>query len=320
MGDAHARLRRALAEESRCGDSPRVAALRDEILRRHGACVAGMLFYGSALRDPEDPTRMLDFYVITDSYQAFHGGRIAALLNTALPPNVYYGEAEVGEGAEPVRSKYAVLSLEALERRTTTRSFESMFWGRFAQPTGIVYARDAEIRDRLVGALAQSCVSFISEALPLMAERFTARDLWVRAIRESYGTELRAERPGRAEDIYARYRTRCDEILGAIFAGLPETARPCAAEDGDGYVHSAAVGGRRRALLRWRLRRICGKTLAIFRIAKAAFTFDGGLAYILWKIESHSGVSVTPKPWQWRHPLLAAPMLAWTLYRKGAFR
>jgi hypothetical protein len=42
--------------------------------------------------------------------------------------------------------------------------------------------------------------------------------------------------------------------------------------------------------------------------------------YILWKIERHSGVKATATPWQRRHPLLAAPGLAWRLYRRGAFR
>jgi hypothetical protein len=40
----------------------------------------------------------------------------------------------------------------------------------------------------------------------------------------------------------------------------------------------------------------------------------------LWKIERHSGVSITLTPWQRRHPILASTVLFWQLYRKGAFR
>jgi hypothetical protein len=65
---------------------------------------------------------------------------------------------------------------------------------------------------------------------------------------------------------------------------------------------------------------LLGKILSALRLAKAVFTFDGGVEYILWKIERHSGVRAHTTPWQRRHPLLAAPGLAWRLYRRGAFR
>jgi hypothetical protein len=58
----------------------------------------------------------------------------------------------------------------------------------------------------------------------------------------------------------------------------------------------------------------------LLRLAKGAFTFVGGVDYLLWKIERHSGVKTTVTAWQRRHPLLAAPGLAWRLYRRGAFR
>ena len=59
----------------------------------------------------------------------------------------------------------------------------------------------------------------------------------------------------------------------------------------------------------WALRRACGKALNALRLAKAAFTFEGGADYIAWKIERHSGVALELADWQRRHPLLAAPAL-----------
>jgi len=53
---------------------------------------------------------------------------------------------------------------------------------------------------------------------------------------------------------------------------------------------------------------------------KATFTFDGALDYVLWKVKRHSGVVLPVTDWQRRHPLLSAPVLAWKLYRLGAFR
>src|SRR5690606_13814062 len=70
----------------------------------------------------------------------------------------------------------------------------------------------------------------------------------------------------------------------------------------------------------WRIRQSVGKLLTVLRLAKGVFTFEGGMDYILWKIERHSGVRATATPWPRRHPLLASPLLAWRLYRTGAFR
>jgi len=72
--------------------------------------------------------------------------------------------------------------------------------------------------------------------------------------------------------------------------------------------------------LAWGLRAFQGKLLSVFRLLKAATTFEGGVDYILWKIERHSGVSVEVAPRLKRRPLLAMGVLAWRLYRKGGFR
>ena len=71
---------------------------------------------------------------------------------------------------------------------------------------------------------------------------------------------------------------------------------------------------------RWWWRRRLGKGVQVLRLCKAAYTFTDGLDYVLWKIEQHSGVRAEPSDWQRRHPLLAAPSLAWRLYRRRAFR
>ena len=58
----------------------------------------------------------------------------------------------------------------------------------------------------------------------------------------------------------------------------------------------------------------------MLRLAKAAFTFDGAMDYVAWKIERHSGVRIEVKPWQRRFPLLAAPGLYLKLRRMGVLR
>jgi hypothetical protein len=77
---------------------------------------------------------------------------------------------------------------------------------------------------------------------------------------------------------------------------------------------------RQEAERAWRRRRRIGKARHVARLIKDAFTFTDGVDYVMWKIRKHSGVAVPVTDWQRRHPLLAAPGLAWRLYRHGAFR
>ena len=66
--------------------------------------------------------------------------------------------------------------------------------------------------------------------------------------------------------------------------------------------------------------RIEGKVLSVARLAKASATFAGGADYIAWKINRHAGTDIELKPWQRRHPLLAAISLLPRLLRSGAVR
>ena len=56
------------------------------------------------------------------------------------------------------------------------------------------------------------------------------------------------------------------------------------------------------------------------RLAKASATYAGGAEYIAWKINRHAGTTIELKPWQKRHPLLAAISLLPRLLRSGAIR
>jgi hypothetical protein len=70
----------------------------------------------------------------------------------------------------------------------------------------------------------------------------------------------------------------------------------------------------------WRRRRLEGKALSVLRLMKASATFAGGADYIAWKINRHAGTQIRLKPWQQRHPLLAAVTLLPRLIRSGAVR
>jgi hypothetical protein len=294
------------------------SALVEAIVRRHGPAVDAVLFYGSCLRrgDPtaaEDP--VFDFYVLVDDYRHVYKGRLAAFTNAVLPPNVFYLEAPWRD--RTLRSKYAVVTSRQFHRSVSKRSMHSYFWARFAQPVRLPYQRDERVRAAVVDALVESVTTLARQTVDLLSDSFTPAEMWISAFRATYGAELRAERSDRAGLIYEADRARYDQLAAPALQAADFDVRTN--EDGRLSI-AAAPSMRRRAETAWRRRRLLGKVLSLLRLAKGAFTFDGGVDYLLWKIERHSGVKANATPWQRRHPLLAAPGLAWRLYRRGAFR
>jgi len=293
-------LRASIAEEVAQPVGAAALALVDAIVARHGRCVAAVLFYGSCLRDPDpaaDDDPVFDFYILVDDYRAANPGPLAAIANAILPPNVFYIE-HLWSG-RTLRAKYAIVALKPFRRAVSRSTFHSYFWARFAQPVRLVQARDAVVRAMVVDGLADAVLTLVGRTAGLLGGDVTPAALWTRAFQETYRAELRAERGDRARLIYEADRQRYDRLTAPALA---------AAGPVDTHPHAA-----------WWMRRLIGKILSVLRLAKGVFTFDGGLDYVLWKIERHSGIKTAASEWQRRHPLLAAPGLAWRLYRRGAF-
>ena len=292
--------------------------LIDEILARHGRAARGILFYGSCLRSGDDLDGLVDLYLLVDSYRNAYSGRVPAGLNALLPPNVFYLECE-HEG-QVVRTKYAVLSLADFTRGTSPRWFHSYLWGRFAQPTAILYQSDAESAGLMVKGMAQAVVTFARRVLPRIPAEFDARQLWSRGLDLSYGTEFRSEGPGKGTQLFDAAPQYYTEVTGHC---LPAASCPVDAvvgTDPPRYRARISAGTRFASRWAWGLRSLQGKVLSVLRLVKAVTTFEGGVDYILWKIERHSGVTVEVEPSLRRRPLLAMVVLSWRLYRLGGFR
>lgn len=301
-------LRRSDGES--VGDDPPIKALLAELDRRYGDSLEAVIVYGSYLRGKRDT--ILDFYALVDDYRALPWWQAA--LCRLLPPNVYHLSAKIG--GQPVLAKCAVVSLRRFERAMRS-DFHSYFWARFAQPCLIVRARNPSVRDRVVRALVQASTTFLRRALPLVTSPASTHDLWQTALSLTYRSELRAEKGGHVAglidadpDFYREMTTR-----------LPLPRLKPAGPDAPGLWRISAKPRRvRRAKREWWLRRMLGKVLSVARVAKASTMFEAPLDYILWKIERHSGVKVTPSERQRRWPLIFAWSLMWNLYRRGAFR
>jgi hypothetical protein len=310
-------LIRFLAAELAQPVSPGAHALAARLRETHGEAVRAVVFYGSCLRRNDDEG-VLDLYVLVDRYRDLYGKSWLSLLNAALPPNVFYLETPVD--GRRVRAKYAVVSLDDFERVNSASRFESYFWARFAQPCALVYAADAATAARVTGALADAVLTLIRRVLPLVAERVEVLELWKRALAETYRTEIRAERGGASAHLLEGAADRYAAITGLALPALPYPVK-VGSEAGAVWLEAEVPARERRAApLLWGLRRVVGKSLFLLRLLRNGLTFDGGLDYLAWKIERHSGVAVDPSWRERRFRLASFCAEVVRLYRRGAFR
>ena len=306
------------AHASQDGEMPGDTSLEpllDIIRQKHGDSILAILVYGSWLRGKRDT--MLDFYVLLDGYSTLEASWQGWLCRL-LPPNVYHicQPADPAGDIPELRAKYALLTLEGF-CHAVRADFHSYFWARFAQPCKILYARDDATRDDLHAAFDDAAATFIKKVLPVMAERFSSDDLWIRGFSLTYQCELRTEGSDHASSIYAFNRVFYDRVLQDFSGRNEQVSSP---DTAGGYRNQSNRLSRKLSTLRWGTRRIQGKMLSALRLFKAAFTFNDPLEYLLWKIERHSGLYIEPTPRQLKHPLIFAWPLLWKLRKQGAFR
>ena len=290
------RIRAAVTAEASRPPPPEVTALVAALRERFGADFAGALYYGSCRRQAE-PEGVLDLHVLVADLDAALG-RAQALLARLLPPNVYYLEVPLGDAT--VRCKYAVLSLRQFRRGCSRAAFHSYFWARYAQPLTLVGAADPE---SLIASLVDAVETMAWRAWPRLGGAADAAGFWLGALRLSYGAELRPEGRDRPGELVAADPAYFEATGAAVLAG--RDALP-----------TNGVAAR----LDWGARIAWGKLLSLLRLIKGLATFDGGLDYLAWKLERHTGRPIEIPERARRWPLLYLWPLVWRHWRQGTFR
>jgi len=283
-------LRDLVAEELSQPVDPRVSSMAQAIAAKYGPASRAVLFYGSCLRQKQLEGLMLDFYLIVSDYRAAYGKSWLVAANQLIPPNVFYFEYE------KLAAKYAVLSEADFNRLNGPETRSVSVWARFSQPSRLVWASDQAAVDRATDAVARAAPTLIAAAGIRGGE--PPLDLWRRAFALTYSAELRAERKSRASSVVDLEPERYERFSHSAIE-IARTLRPPGS---------------------WAGRRLEGKALSVLRLAKASFTFAGGADYIAWKINRHAGTKIELRPWQRRHPLLAAITLLPRLLSSGAVR
>lgn len=289
---------------------PRAAAMAGALAAQYPSAARAVLFYGSCLREANLDGLMLDFYLIVSDYGAAYDKGWLARANRLIPPNVFPFEHQ------GLIAKYAVLSEADFARLNSPAADNVSVWARFAQPSRLLWAADDFARQRAVAAVAQAAPTLLDLTMPMLPQDrdVAIADIWKTGFTLTYNAELRAEKQGRSLSIVdtdpARY-----EAFGR--AALGEIAR----QRGVGPMGEVANAmAPEVAAMHWRALQRRGKRLSVIRLAKASFTYAGGIDYLAWKINRHAGTRIEIKPWQRRWPLLGALTLLPRLFRGGAIR
>ena len=286
-------LRALVADELTQPVLSEVTAAAAAIAALHGDASRAVLFYGSCLREARLDGLMLDFYLIVSDYPAAYGKRWLANANRLIPPNVF------PFAKDGLAAKYAVLSESDFLALNKADAATVSVWARFAQPSRLVWARDEAARDRVLDAVAEAAPALFELARPVAASHDPLA-VWQEGFARTYQCELRAEKTTRSGSIVdadpERYRR-----FGEAVPLTTTMTRPAAERI-------------------WRRLRKNGKRASVLRLAKAAFTFSDGIDYLAWKINRHAGTQIQIRPWQRRHPLVAALILVPKLLRQGAVR
>lgn len=272
---------------------PQVTGMATAIAALYGDAARAVLFYGSCLREARLDGLMLDFYLIVSDYPSAYQKRWLATANRLIPPNVFPFTKD------GLAAKYAVLSEADFAALNRPDAATVSVWARFAQPSRLVWSKDAAARDRAVDAVAQAAPTLFHLARPVAASH-DPMTVWQEGFARTYQCELRAEKTTRSGSIVDADPARYALFGAAIPLGTTMT-RPAAEHI-------------------WQKLRSLGKRASVLRLAKASLTFSGGIDYLAWKINRHAGTQIEIKPWQRRFPLIAALFLVPRLLRQGAVR
>ena len=304
-------LTQLVADELAIPASPAVQAFAAHIAAQYPDAARAVLFYGSCLRSEQLDGQMLDFYLIVSDYDSAYESRSLAKWNRRLPPNVFPFHHD------GLMAKVAVLSEADFHNLNRPAASAVSVWARFAQPSRLVWVADDAARTLAAKAISGAAPTLLNASLAFAEREVDVLDLWQTGFQMTYDAELRAERNDRPSSV-VEFDPERYERFGQ--AALQHT--PIANELRGNKVHISPDPQQRiiQERDRWPGLRRRGKMLTVARLAKAAFTYAGGIDYLAWKINRHAGTQIEIKPWQRRWPLVAALFLVPKLIAKGSIR
>ena len=284
--------------------------LAEDVCAPYQNALVAVIFYGACLWQKDVINGLPDFMVIVSNYRNIWGHKKwLRIAGTCLPPNVFYHTMQTQTAK--FNCKYAVISVDHLKAGCKDW-FHSYIFGRLAQPVALIASSDDQIK-LINTALTTATERLLGEAIGLIDKPFSGLYLWRIALRYSYGAELRPEPENRVDSLVEQsqhyFKITADAWL--------ETATQRSSDQQWCHLQPSKKTVFKR---RWFYRALWGKHLSAMRLMKAYFTFSGGIDYIIYKIERHSGQTIDVPNRVYKWPLIFLWGLLFKLWRQGLFR
>jgi hypothetical protein len=274
-------------------------------LRKDG--VRAIIFYGSLLSDAtRTPSSFHDFYVIVDSFKAYHARVRDRMVGRFLPPSIYYRQF-----ADDLRCKYCVLTAAQFEREMSDRARDIHNVGRFSKRVAVLWTASDEDFQLIVDGCLTAARTLAPHALALLGPEFTLDEFIRTLLRLSYLGEQRVAEDTKVDALFAAERDHYREFYGAILAEAGLT------RSGETYHQPAPIDAQRKRTERFLARsRRRGK----MRWPKYIVTVDNWLEIALAKVERHHGVKVELTEREKRWPLIFGWPKYFALKRRGVVK
>ena len=269
---------------------PEALEMTSFLRQKYSQNLMGILFYGSALRSNSDKNLILDFYVILETLYPTIKNPILRLFAYLLPPNVYF--YQINFKGKKIRAKVAILTMSDFIRGTSINCFTPSIWARFSQQTRLTFYDCEKNKILITHALSEAIKTFLTNTIKTTHYKSNIDELWLKGLHLTYGSELRPENKIKINEIIENDKERYISI-GKL------------ALDELNHIKINHLINKKENL-KWLLRKYWTRLLNILRLIKASFTFEGGIEYLVWKLEKHKGISIKLSEKQKKYPIITA--------------
>jgi hypothetical protein len=287
------------------------AAVARAVAESGGESVLGIVFFGSRKTNARpDRWSGYDLFVLTRDYPEFYrslkaaramkrGPMLVAALNSILPPNQI--SLRLGGGEDGPLAKCSVVTLSTLVRETSERRKDHFCAGRLFQPTEVLFTRNRQVADEVLGALASAHAVTFSWVRPWLPPVFGVETYCRSLLRVSLGREIRPEPATRSDALWEAQRGYLTETYSVLLQDLVDKGdlEPRGSAQ---YALARPVSVAERLRVELYFRR--SKVRATARWFKYMVTFDDWLEYIVRKVQRHSGQEIVLGRWERALPIV----------------
>jgi len=280
------------------------------LARSFGAGTVAIIHYGShaQLSDARRESAF-DFFVVVDRYRDAYESlartvgttfspRTAATLNRILPPNVI--AVNDTTHVPPLAAKCAVISLDDLQRESSSRARDHFVSGRLFQYVQLAWTRDSDARVTVTDAIINARVGSFAWGVASLPPAFDAEQYFRVLLERSFSGEIRPERGGRIDALLGAQRDVVLRIYDALLQQL--ASERILRSSGNVYQLTNPARALQRLRSEWYFRQ--SKLRATARWAKYVVLYDDWLDYTVRKVARRSGVTIELTARERRWPLI----------------